>query len=135
MLGVSARRALPIPDQLLLRPFPGLGIDERRAPDGNPFGLGPPRAALTIARAPIFQAPPPIRADLPGLRAIVGRFAFIAGVAEDLDDTPLRPPAVLRLPGDDTVEGKTPLHGIRTALFLHTPARDLPDHLSSTKTT
>src|SRR5262249_42888451 len=97
---VVALRALPIPGQLPLHSVPGLGIDERGHTDRNPFGLGPPCAALAIARATIFQTTPPRRPpDIPRLGAIVIGFSFIEGVAQDFDDTTLRPPPVLGLPG------------------------------------
>ena len=55
--------------------------------------------------------------------------AFVERVAEDLNDTTLRPPALLGLPRRDTLDREMPVNGIRTHLLLHTPAIDLPDHL------
>jgi len=75
MLRVVTLRPLPIADQLGLRPFPVLGIEERKHPDWDPVGLGAPRAALAIARPTIFDAALAIRPpDLPRLGAIVVGF-------------------------------------------------------------
>jgi hypothetical protein len=81
MLRVVALGPLAIVDELGLRPLPRLGIDERRHPDRNPFGVGTLRAALAIARATIFQPTQPIRPpEIPRLRAIVVGFPFVDGV-------------------------------------------------------
>src|SRR6266478_8699052 len=70
MLRVVALRPLAILDELRLRPFPGLGIDERRYPDWNPFGLRASHTTLAIAGVTIFQPAQPIRPpDVPRLRA------------------------------------------------------------------
>ena len=110
MLCIVALRALSIPSQLPLRPVPGLGIDKRRHPDRNPFALGAPRAALAIAGVAIFEPTQAIRPpDISRLGAIVVGFPFIDGVAEDLDDTTLGPPAVLGLSGWDPLQRETPM--------------------------
>src|SRR5262249_20675603 len=83
-----------------------------------------------IARRAIFEPPLPIwPPDLPRLGAIVIGFPFIDGIAQNLDDTALRPPPVFGLPGWHSLLSETPMNGIRTQLLLHTPAIDLPDHL------
>ena len=57
MLRVVALRPLPIAHQWDLRVLPRLGIDERRYPDGDPFGLRASRAALAIAGVALFEPP------------------------------------------------------------------------------
>ena len=82
MLGVVTLRALAIPGELSLRPFPGLGINERGPPDRNPFGLRASRTALAIAGVAIFEPAQPLGAsDIPGLRTIVIGFPFIERVS------------------------------------------------------
>src|SRR5262245_22474007 len=130
MLCVVALRARSIPGQLPLCPVPGLGIDEHGHADRNPFAQGAPRAALAIAGMALFEPTQAIRPpDIPRLGAIVVGFPFRNGVAEDLDDTTLGPPAMLGLPGRYPLQSETPMNGIGTQLLLHTPAIDLPDHL------
>src|SRR4029453_15890007 len=81
MLSVFPLGPDAIGDELGLPPRPRLGIDERRHPDRNPFGVGALRAALAIARATIFQPTQPIRPpEIPRLRAIVVGFPFVDGV-------------------------------------------------------
>jgi len=130
MRRIVALRPLAIPDELRLCPVPGLGIDERWHPDRNPCGLRASRTALAVAGVAIFQAPLAIGpSDIPGLRAMVVGFSFGERVAEELNDTPWRPPALRGLPGRDTLHREMPVNGLRTPLLLHTPAIDLPDHL------
>ena len=106
MLRIVALRALSIPGQLPLRPVPCLGIDER-------YGGGAPRAALAIAGVAIFEPTQAIRPpDISRLGAIVVGFPFIDGVAEELDDTTLGPPAVLGLSGWDPLQRETPMNGL-----------------------
>jgi hypothetical protein len=123
-------RPLAIPDELRLRPCPALGIDERRAPDRNPFGLRASHTALAVARVAIFQPAPPIGPpDVPRLRAIIVGFPFVEGVAEDLNHTTLGPLTPFGLPGGNAVGGETLMHGIGTQLLLDTPTIDLPYNL------
>ena len=49
MLSIVALRALTVPGELSLRPFPGLGINDRGHPDRNPFGLWASHTALAVA--------------------------------------------------------------------------------------
>src|SRR6266446_571867 len=130
MLRVVALRPLAIADELRLRPFPGLGIDERRHPDRNPFGLRASRTALAVTGVAIFQPAQPIRPpDVPRLRAIIIGFPFVEGVAEDLNHTTLCPLAPFGLPRWNAVGGETLMNGIGTQLLLDTPTIDLPHNL------
>src|SRR5262249_16675482 len=129
MLRVITLRPLAIPDELRLRPCPELGIDERRDPDRNPFGLRASHTALAIARVAIFQPAQPIGPpDVSRLRAIIVSFSFVEGVAEDLHHTSLCPLAPFGLPWGNAVGGETLMNGIGTQLLLDTPTIDLPDN-------
>ena len=86
MLCVVALRPFAIPNELRLRPLPGLGIDERRHPDRDPFGLGAPGAALAITGMAIFEPAQPMWTPyIPGLRAIVRGFPFIVRLSFRLE--------------------------------------------------
>src|ERR671923_310570 len=109
--------------ELPLRPLPGLRIKEGRHRDSNPLArrpLGPP---LAIARHAVLTAAPAIRQlHIGGLGPGVIGFTLVEGVAEDLDNTPLRPAPVAGLARDDPLGSEPPLDGVGTHLFLHAPA-------------
>jgi hypothetical protein len=78
----------------------------------------------------LFEPAPPMGPpDIPGLRALVVRFSFVEGITEHLNDTTLRPPAVLGLPRRNPLDRETPMNSIRAELLLDTPAIDHPDDL------
>ena len=88
--------------QLPLHPLPRLRVNARRHRHGHPLARRPPGPALGIPRDPVFVAAPAIGlAHLPHLGPVVIGFAFIEGVAEDLDETTLRPAPLARRAGDD----------------------------------
>ena len=90
----------------------------------------PPYPPLAIARHAVFAAAPAIRQlHIGGLGPVVIGFTLVEGVAEDLDNTTLRPAPVARLAGDDPLGREPPLDGVRTHLFFHAPAINEADDL------
>src|SRR5262252_1934116 len=88
MLGVVALRALAVPGQLSLCPFPGLGSNDRGYPHWNPCSLRASRPALTVAGVAIFEPVPPMGASgIPGLRTIVIGLPLIERESRNISST------------------------------------------------
>jgi hypothetical protein len=125
-----ALRPLAMADELRLRPLPGLGIDKRRHPDGNPFALRASRTTLAMARMAICEPAQPIGApDLPRRRPMVIGFPLIEGVSPHRQHTTWRPPLSGSLPRRDPLCRKAPRKGVGTSRRLHAPAIARPHTL------
>src|SRR5215468_9360454 len=116
--------------ELPLRPLPGLRIEDGWHRDSNPLARRPPCPPLAIARHAVLAAAPAIRQlHIGGLGPVVIGFTLVEGVAEDLDNTTLRPAPVTHLTGDDPLRSEPSLDGVGTHLFLHAPAIHEADDL------
>jgi hypothetical protein len=130
MLGMVAPCPLTIALPLHLRQRPGLGVDQRRHPDGNPLLPRAPHPRATMPGALIVQPTLPVGTPrIPWPRAVRVAIACIDRVAQDFHDTALHPPVAVVLTRRDPLEGEALVDGVGAELLLHTPALHLPHHL------
>src|SRR5688572_1887933 len=108
-----ALRPLEILPQLALGSLPSLRVNDGRDSDSNPLTLRPSAAALPVAWNAVFTPTRAIRlTELGGLRAVVIRLTFVDRVAQDFDQTALRPTPMLRLARANALGAQPFLDGV-----------------------